>query len=193
MAGQGTVEDMWLWIIIGVVVVLLVIWVVATYNKLVKANVAVDEAFAQIEVQLKRRTDLIPNLVNTVKGYAAHESSTFEKVTEARAVAEHANGVAEVAAADGMLTQALRGLLAVAEAYPDLKASANFLALQEELSATENKIAFARQYYNDSVRKLNELIVAIPTKFFAGMAKVGKREFYEVPDAADRNAPTVTF
>ena len=184
---------MWLWIIIGIVVVLLVIWVIATYNKLVKANVAVDEAFAQIEVQLKRRTDLIPNLVNTVKGYAAHESSTFEKVTEARAVAEHANGVAEVAAADGMLTQALRGLLAVAEAYPDLKASANFLALQEELSATENKIAFARQYYNDAVRKLNELIVAIPTKFFAGMANVGKREFYEVPDAADRNAPTVTF
>lgn len=184
---------MWLWIVIGVIVVLLVIWVVATYNKLVKANVAVDEAFAQIEVQLKRRTDLIPNLVNTVKGYAAHESSTFEKVTEARAVAEHANGVAEVAAADGMLTQALRGLLAVAEAYPDLKASANFLALQEELSATENKIAFARQYYNDSVRKLNELIVAIPTKFFAGMANVSKREFYEVPDAADRNVPTVNF
>ena len=184
---------MWLWIIIGVVVVLLVIWVVATYNKLVKANVAVDEAFAQIEVQLKRRTDLIPNLVNTVKGYAAHESSTFEKVTEARAVAEHANGVAEVAAADGMLTQALRGLLAVAEAYPDLKASANFLALQEELSATENKIAFARQYYNDSVRKLNELIVAIPTKFFAGMAKVGKREFYEEPDDGRRSAPTVQF
>ena len=103
------------------------------------------------------------------------------------------NGVAEVAAADGMLTQALRGLLAVAEAYPDLKASANFLSLQEELSATENKVAFSRQYYNDSVRTLNTYIVTIPTNLFAGMAKVTKREFYEVPDAADRNAPTVSF
>jgi LemA protein len=184
---------MWIWIILAIVVVLLVIFLIATYNKLVRANVAVDEAFAQIEVQLKRRSDLIPNLVNTVKGYAAHESGTFEKVTEARAVGEHANGVAEVAAADGMLTQALRGLLAVAEAYPDLKASANFLSLQEELSATENKIAFARQYYNDAVRTINTLIVSIPTNLFAGMAKVTKREFYEVPNEADRNAPTVTF
>ena len=167
--------------------------VIATYNRLVTANVAVDEAFAQIEVQLKRRSDLIPNLVNTVKGYAAHESGTFEKVTQARAAAEHATTVPEVAAADGALTQALRGLLAVAENYPDLKASANFLSLQEELSSTENKIAFARQYYNDAVRKLNELIVTIPTKFFVGMAKVSKREFYEVPDAADRNVPTVSF
>ncbi|MEY4136180.1 MAG: hypothetical protein RL205_308 [Actinomycetota bacterium] len=184
---------MWIWIILAIVVVLLVIFVIATYNKLVRSNVAVDEAFAQIEVQLKRRSDLIPNLVNTVKGYAAHESGTFEKVTEARAVGEKANGVAEVAAADGMLTQALRGLLAVAEAYPDLKASANFLSLQEELSATENKIAFARQYYNDAVRTINTLIVSIPTNLFAGMAKVTKREFYEVPNEADRNAPTVTF
>ena len=184
---------MWIWIILAIVVVLLVIFVIATYNKLVRANVAVDEAFAQIEVQLKRRSDLIPNLVSTVKGYAAHEAGTFEKVTEARAVGEHANGVAEVAAADGMLTQALRGLLAVAEAYPDLKASANFLSLQEELSATENKIAFARQYYNDAVRTINTLIVSIPTNLFAGMAKVTKREFYEVPDEADRNAPTVSF
>ena len=98
-----------------------------------------------------------------------------------------------MAAADGMLTQALRGLLAVAEAYPDLKASANFLSLQEELSGTENKVAFARQYYNDAVRTLNTLIVTIPTNLFAGMAKVSAREFYEVPDAADRNAPTVSF
>lgn len=184
---------MWTWIIIIAVVVILAIWLIATYNKLVRANVAVDEAFAQIEVQLKRRSDLIPNLVNTVKGYAAHESGTFEKVTAARAAAEHANGVAEVAAADGVLTQALRGLLAVAEAYPDLKASANFLSLQEELSSTENKVAFSRQYYNDSVRSLNTMLVAIPTKFFAGMAHVSKREFYEVPNEADRNAPTVTF
>jgi len=184
---------MWIWIILAIVVVLLVIFVIATYNKLVRANVAVDEAFAQIEVQLKRRNDLIPNLVSTVKGYAAHEAGTFEKVTEARAIAEHANGVAEVAAADGMLTQALRGLLAVAEAYPDLKASANFLSLQEELAGTENKVAFSRQYYNDAVRMLNTMIVTIPSKFFVGLAKVSAREFYEVPDAADRNVPTVSF
>ena len=180
-------------IIITAVIVVLVLVIIGMYNKLVRANVAVDEAWAQIEVQLKRRSDLIPNLVETVKGYAAHESGTFEKVTAARAVAEHATGVAETAAADGMLTQALRGLLAVAENYPDLKASANFLSLQEELAGTENKVAFARQYYNDSVRTLNTLIVTIPTSFFAGMAKVTKREFYEVPDEADRNAPKVSF
>ncbi|MDO9484887.1 MAG: LemA family protein [Actinomycetota bacterium] len=184
---------MWIWIIVAVVLVLLVLWGVALYNRLVKANVAVDEGFAQIEVQLQRRSDLIPNLVNTVKGYAAHESSTFEAVTAARAVGEHATTVPEVAAADGMLTQALRGLLAVAEAYPDLKASENFLALQEELSATENKIAFSRQFYNDAVRTLNTAIVTIPTKFFVGMAGVKARDFYEVPDAAARTAPTVTF
>ncbi len=184
---------MWTWIILAAIVVVLVIVGISLYNKLVKANVAVDEAFAQIEVQLKRRSDLIPNLVNTVKGYATHERETLERVTQARAAAEHANGVAEVAAADGALTQALRGLLAVAEAYPDLKASANFLSLQEELSATENKVAFSRQYYNDSVRSLNTLVVTIPTKFFAGPAGVGKREFYEVPDEADRKAPTVSF
>lgn len=184
---------MWIALIVVVVVVLLGLWLVSIYNRLVKANVAVDEAFAQIEVQLKRRSDLIPNLVSTVKGYAAHESGTFEAVTQARAIGEHANGVAEVAAADGALTQALRGLLMVAEAYPDLKASSNFLSLQEELSATENKVAFARQFYNDSVRSLNSMIVAIPTKFFAGMAKVTSREFYEVPNEADRIAPTVSF
>lgn len=184
---------MWIWIVLAVVVVVVVIYVVATYNRLVSANVAVDEGFAQIEVQLKRRSDLIPNLVSTVKGYAAHESGTFEKVTAARSAAEHANGVAEVAAADGQLTQALRGLLMVAEAYPDLKASANFLSLQEELSSTENKVAFSRQFYNDSVRSLNTAIVTIPTKFFVGMAKVASRAFYEVPEATDRNAPTVSF
>lgn len=184
---------MWIWLIALLVVVLLVVIGIGLYNKLVKANVAVDEAFAQIEVQLKRRSDLIPNLVNTVKGYASHEASTLEKVTQARAVAEHAQGVAEVAAADGMLTQALRGLLAVSENYPDLKASANFLQLQEELAATENKVAFSRQYYNDSVRSLNTLMVTIPTKFFVGMAGVAKRDFYEVPEESDRKAPTVSF
>ena len=179
-------------VIVGILV-LLGLYGMALYNTLVKLNVSVDEAFAQIEVQLKRRADLIPNLVETVKGYAAHESSTFEKVVQARAAATAATSVPAVASADGMLTQALRGLLAVAENYPDLKASANFLALQEELSTTENKVSFARQFYNDNVRALNTAIVTMPTKFFTGMAKVKARVFYEVDDPQDRKAPTVAF
>jgi len=180
-------------VIVLVVVVVLVLFAVSIYNRLIRLNVNVNEAFAQIEVQLKRRSDLIPNLVETVKGYAAHESATFEKVVAARAKATAASGVAEVAAADGMVTQALRGLLAVAEGYPDLKASTNFLALQEELSTTENKVSFARQYYNDNVRSLNAAVKTIPTSFFAGMAKVTTREFYEVEDPQSRQAPTVKF
>ena len=179
-------------ILIGVVV-LLVLFVIAQYNRLVRLNITVDEAFAQIEVQLKRRADLIPNLVETVKGYAKHEQSTFDAVVAARAKATSASTVADVAAADGALTNALRGLLAVAEAYPDLKASANFLSLQEELSTTENKVSFARQFYNDNVRSLNTAVKTIPTSFFAGLAKVGAREFYEVENATDRNVPNVKF
>jgi len=179
-------------IIIGALV-LLVVFAVGQYNRLVRLNIQVDEAFAQIEVQLKRRADLIPNLVETVKGYAAHEQGTFDAVVTARAKATTASGVADVAAADGMLTQALRGLLAVAEAYPDLKASSNFLSLQEELSTTENKVAFSRQFYNDNVRNLNTAVKTIPTNFFAGFAKVTEREFYEVEDPQDRNVPKVTF
>ena len=179
-------------IIIGVIA-LLVIFGIAQYNRLIRLNISVDEAFAQIEVQLKRRSDLIPNLVETVKGYATHEKTTFDAVISARAKATTATGVADVAAADGALTQALRGLLAVAEAYPDLKASANFKALQEELSTTENKVAFARQFYNDNVRSLNSAVKTLPTNFFAGIAKVGEREFYEVEDPNDRKAPKVQF
>jgi LemA protein len=181
-------------IIIALAVVgLLVLFFVAQYNRLIRLNISVDESFAQIEVQLKRRSDLIPNLVETVKGYAAHEQSTFDAVVTARAKATTASGVADVAAADGMLTQALRGLLAVAEAYPDLKASSNFLSLQEELSTTENKVAFSRQFYNDNVRNLNTAVKTIPTNFFAGFAKVTEREFYEVEDPQERNVPKVTF
>ena len=179
-------------ILIGAVV-LLVIFVIAQYNRLIRLNITVEEAFAQIEVQLKRRADLIPNLVETVKGYAKHEQGTFDAVVAARAKATSASTVADVAAADGALTNALRGLLAVAEAYPDLKASANFLSLQEELSTTENKVSFARQFYNDNVRSLNTAVKTIPTSFFAGLAKVGAREFYEVENAADRNVPNVKF
>jgi LemA protein len=179
-------------IIIGVLV-LLVIFGVAQYNRLIRLNITVDEAFAQIEVQLKRRADLIPNLVETVKGYAKHEQSTFDAVVAARAKSTSASSVTDVAAADGALTNALRGLLAVAEAYPDLKASSNFLSLQEELSTTENKVSFARQFYNDNVRSLNTAVKTVPTNFFAGFAKVGARDFYEVENAEDRNVPNVKF
>ncbi|MDE3228163.1 MAG: LemA family protein [Acidobacteriota bacterium] len=179
-------------IVLGVIA-LIAVFIIAQYNRLVRLNITVDEAWAQIEVQLKRRADLIPNLVETVKGYAKHEQSTFDAVVAARAKATTATTVADTAAADGMVTQALRGLLAVAEAYPDLKASSNFLSLQEELSTTENKVSFARQFYNDNVRSLNTAVKTIPSSLFAGLAKVTEREFYEVEDPQDRNAPKVTF
>jgi len=180
-------------IILIAVLVLLVLWVVTSYNRLVRLNISADEAFAQIEVQLKRRADLIPNLVETVKGYAAHEKTTLDAVISARAKATSATGIADVAAADGQLTTALRGLLAVAESYPDLKASANFLSLQEELSTTENKVSFARQFYNDTVRSLNQAVKTFPSSLFAGMAKVSARAFYEVENPTDRNVPNVKF
>ncbi len=174
-------------------IALIALFVVAQYNRLVRLNITVDEAWAKIEVQLKRRADLIPNLVETVKGYAKHEQSTFDAVVAARAKSTSASTVGEVAAADGALTNALRGLLAVAEAYPDLKASTNFLSLQEELSTTENKVSFARQFYNDNVRQLNQAVATVPSKFFAGFAKVGARDFYEVENPTDRHVPNVKF
>ncbi len=180
------------YVILGVIA-LAVFFAIAQYNKLVRLNVSVDEGFSQIEVQLKRRSDLIPNLVETVKGYASHEKEAFEKVVAARAKATSATSVQDVSAADGQLTQALRGLLAVAEAYPDLKASANFLQLQDELATTENKVAFARQFYNDTVRSLNQTVKTFPGNLFAGLAKIGDREFYEVEDPQDRKAPKVQF
>ena len=176
-----------------VVLIFLVVFAVRQYNRLIRLNVQVDEAFAQIEVQLKRRSDLIPNLVETVKGYASHEKEALEKVVQARAASTSASTLPAVAAADGALTNALRGLLAVAEAYPDLKASTNFLQLQEELATTENKVSFARQFYNDNVRNLNTAVKTVPSSFFAGLAKVNVREFYEVDDPAARNAPNVKF
>ena len=179
-------------IVLGVIALVAAFFVVQ-YNKLIRLNITAEEAWAQIEVQLKRRADLTPNLIETVKGYAAHEQSTFDAVVAARAKATSASSVADTAAADGLLTQALRGLLAVAEAYPDLKASANFAALQDELATTENKVAFSRQFYNDTVRELNTAIKTIPTNFFAGFAKVSEREFYEVADPQDREVPNVKF
>ncbi len=180
-------------IIVLAVIALVAIFFVTQYNRLIRLNLTAEESWAQIEVQLKRRADLIPNLVETVKGYAKHEQSTFDAVVAARAKATTASSVADTAAADGALTQALRGLLAVAEAYPDLKASTNFAALQDELATTENKVAFSRQFYNDSVRQLNTAIKTIPTSFFAGFAKVSEREFYEVQDPQDREVPNVKF
>jgi LemA protein len=180
-------------IIVLAVIALVAVFFVVQYNRLIRLNITAEEAWSQIEVQLKRRADLIPNLVETVKGYAEHEQSTFDAVVAARAKATTASSVADTAAADGLLTQALRGLLAVAEAYPDLKASTNFAALQDELATTENKVAFSRQFYNDTVRQLNTAIKTVPTNFFAGFAKVSEREFYEVEDPQDREVPNVKF
>jgi LemA protein len=172
---------------------LLVVYAIIQYNRLVRLNVQVDESFSQIEVQLKRRADLIPNLVETVKGYASHEKEALENVIQARAASTSASTLPAIAAADGALTNALRGLLAVAEAYPDLKASSNFLQLQEELATTENKVSFSRQFYNETVRSLNTAVKTIPSSFFVGLAKVGEREFYEVDDPSARNVPNVKF
>jgi LemA protein len=180
-------------LIIVLLAVFLVVYAIIQYNRLVRLNVQVDESFSQIEVQLKRRADLIPNLVETVKGYAAHEKEALENVVQARAASTTASTLPAIAAADGALTNALRGLLAVAEAYPDLKASSNFLQLQEELATTENKVSFARQFYNETVRSLNTAVKTIPTSFFVGLAKVGEREFYEVDDPSARNVPNVKF
>lgn len=183
-----------IWIILGVIVVL-VLFGVTAFNKLRKADIAAQEALGGIDVQLTRRADLIPNLVNTVKGYAQHEKGVFETVTAARAsVKKAADGgtVAEKAAAEQVLDKAIVDVLAVAEAYPDLKASTNFLQLQSELSDTENKISFARQYYNDAVATLNKLVKTIPWMFFAGIAKVTAREFYKAPDG-QATPPPVSF
>ncbi|MBP7821161.1 LemA family protein [Candidatus Saccharibacteria bacterium] len=173
-----------LWIVLGVVV-LGAIFLIATYNGLVKLKVRVDEAWSDITVQLKRRYDLIPNLVNTVQGYAKHESGVFEKVTEARANALNAQGPAETAKAENMLTDALKSVFAVAEAYPDLKASQNFMQLQDELVDTEDKIQASRRFYNGSVRELNTKIKVFPNNVFAGMLGFSEKEFFELDDASN--------
>jgi LemA protein len=183
---------MW-WIIVLAVVAILVLYLIAAYNGLVRARNQVDNAWSQIDVQLKRRIDLIPNLVETVKAYAAHEKSTLEAVINARNAAIAApNTPAGQAAADNMMTGALRQLFALGEAYPDLKANQNFLALQEELTATEGRVAYARQFYNDSVLSYNNKLQSFPTVLIAGMFKFDKREYFET-DAASREVPKVQF
>jgi LemA protein len=169
------------WIILGVVV-LLVLYLVFAYNGLVRLRNRVESAWAQIDVQLKRRYDLIPNLVETVKGYASHERETLENVTRARNMAINAEGPAEQAQAENMITGALKSLFAVAEAYPELKANQNFAQLQEELTATEGRIAYARQFYNDSVQRYNTKIQSVPTNFIAGPFGFKEREYFEADD-----------
>lgn len=180
-------------IVVLVLLLIILFWVIGTYNSLIAMRTEVENAWAQIDVQLRRRYDLIPNLVETVKGYAAHERQTLEKVIQARAMAMQATGVAEKAEAENILTGTLKSLFALAEAYPNLKANENFLQLQEELASTENKIAFARQYYNDSVMRYNARIQQFPTNIIAGMFAFTKKEFFEVQEAAVREAPKVSF
>ncbi|MEK7535684.1 MAG: LemA family protein [Patescibacteria group bacterium] len=164
------------------ILVLVALWFMFTYNSFVRLVNRTKEAWSDIEVQLKRRYDLIPNLVNTVKGYATHESSAFEKVTEARARALSAGNPKEKAAAENMLTGALKSIFAISEAYPDLKANVNFLELQRELSDTENKIQASRRFYNTNVRDLNTKCETFPSNLIASIFRFEKKEFFDIPD-----------
>jgi LemA protein len=176
-------------IVLVVIGVLIAIYGVVTFNNLIRLNIRAQEGFSDIDVQLKRRHDLIPNLVETVKGYAAHERQVFENVTTARSQAVAASGPQAQAEAENALSGALRQLFAVAEAYPELKASQNFIELQDEITDTEDKIQAARRFYNMTVRDLNIKIDQFPSRYLAPLAKVTKREFFEIEDAAEREVP----
>ncbi|WP_424353639.1 LemA family protein [Methanosarcina mazei] len=178
--------------ILIIAVIILGLLFVIIYNDLIKQRNRVENAWAQIEVQLKRRYDLIPNLVETVKGYAGHEKILLENVTKARAAVMSANGVNETAEASNYLSSTLRSLFAVAENYPDLKANQNFLQLQKDLMDTENKIAYARQFYNDTVMKYNISIQTIPKNIVASLSGFGKKDLFETPQA-ERETPKVEF
>ena len=181
------------WIVLGIIV-LLVIWLVFTYNGLITARNRTQEAWSEIDVELKRRHDLIPNLVETVKGYATHEREVFDAVTKARAAAASpGSSPAEQGCQEGALGQALGRLFAVAEAYPDLKASTNFLELQRELTETEDRIAAGRRFYNANVRALNTRVESFPSNLVASTFSFHKVEYFEVEDEAVRAAPTVDF
>jgi len=182
----------WVLVIIALIVVVALL-LVALYNRLVQQRNRVDNAWAQIEVQLKRRWDLIPNLVESVKGYAAHERGTFEAVTEARTRAQNASSPADAAQAEGILGAALGRLFAVAEAYPELQADENFRQLQTELAETENKVAVSRQVYNDTVLTFNNTVQTFPGLLVAGPFGFTIREFFEVEEEAQRDAPVVAF
>ena len=180
-------------IVIAAVFAVVVLAVIGIYNALVRLRNQVDNAWSQIDVQLKRRHDLIPNLVETAKGYMKHERETFEAITEARSKAMGAGNVAEASKAEGMLGEALSKFMLVVENYPDLKANQNFLSLQEELTSTENKISFARQSFNDQVLGFNNKIQMFPSNIIAGMFGFAKRDFFEIEIAAEREVPKVSF
>lgn len=188
----STLDAMW-YIIAGIVLlVLIILWAVRIYNSLVAKRNRVDNAWGQVDVQLQRRFDLIPNLVETVRGYASHESKTFEAVAEARSMAAGASTPGEQAVADNFLTSALRQLFAVAEDYPELRASENFASLQADLTDTENKIAVARQIYNDTVLKYNNAVQQVPSSLVAALTGFKTRELYDAPNEAE-TAPEVSF
>jgi LemA protein len=180
-------------IIVGAILVVIIFSVIGIYNALIRLRNQVDNAWSQIDVQLKRRHDLIPNLVETAKGYMHHERDTFESITKARSQAMGAKTVGDAAKAEGALTEALSKFMLVVENYPDLKANQNFLSLQETLTSTENKIAFARQGYNDQVLFFNNKIQMFPSNIIAGMFSFIKREFFEIEEAAEREVPKVSF
>jgi LemA protein len=182
---------MTIWVLLAVIV-LAVLWVMATYNGLIVLRTRVEEAWADIEVQLKRRYDLIPNLVNTVKGYATHEKDVFEKVTNARAAAMGANGFADKAAAENQLSQTLKSLFAVAEAYPQLRANENFLQLQKDLTDTEDKVQYSRRFYNTNVRDYNIKIATVPSNIIANSFGFKTKEMFEA-EATAKEAPKVQF
>jgi LemA protein len=189
----AAIGDYAIWIVIGVGV-LLVFWVIGIYNGLVRRKNTVDESWADIDTELKRRHDLIPNLVETVKGYASHEKQTLENVIKARnaAAAPHAS-LEQLAKDENALMGSLRQLFAVAEAYPDLKANTNFLQLQQEIANTEDRVQRSRRFYNANVRDLNTAVETFPNNIIAGMFNFGKREFFEIEEPAQREAPKVQF
>ena len=181
-----------MWIILAIVVAI-ALWLIWTYNGLIRLRNQMQEAWSDIDVQLKRRHDLIPNLINTVKGYAAHESNVLTQVTQARASAMSAGNAQEKLAAENMLSQTLKSLFAVVENYPDLKANQNFLRLQDELSDTENKIQAARRFYNGNVRDFNSQLQSFPTNVIGSTLHFRAREFFELAGDAEREVPIVQF
>ncbi len=182
----------WVVIVVVAIVVLLLLWLVAMFNRLVRLRNRSENAWAQVDVQLRKRYDLIPNLVETVKGYAAHEQQTFEEVTRARTAAQQATGIADQAQAENMLTAAIGRLFAVAEAYPQLRATENFQQLQAQLSDVEGQIAVSRQVYNDTVLTYDNALQTVPTNIIAGMFNFRPREYFQTEDAT-RAAPQVSF
>lgn len=180
-------------LIIVAIAVMIILWGVGIYNSLVRLRNEIENAWAQIDVQLKRRHDLVPNLVETVKGYATHERETLDSVTRARNMAVGATDFAQRAEAENMLTGALKSLFAVSEAYPDLKANTNFLALQEELTSTENKIAFSRQFFNDRTLDYNTRVETFPANILANAFQFKRKQFFEITEPTERAVPKVAF